>query len=82
MFTSSTGKCPTGPQRGAVLASSAVESRLVDLETRYTHLERQVADLSEVVFEQQKIIEALRRQLAELRERAGDATPNEPPPHY
>jgi uncharacterized coiled-coil protein SlyX len=59
-----------------------VEARLIDLETRYTHLERQVADLSEVVFEQQKIIEVLRRQLAELRERTGEATPNDPPPHY
>jgi uncharacterized coiled-coil protein SlyX len=59
-----------------------VESRLVDLETRYTHLERQVADLSEVVFEQQKIIEVLRRQLAELRDRGGEVTSNDPPPHY
>ena len=59
-----------------------MESRLVDLETRYTHLERQVADLSQVVFEQQKTIEVLRRQLAELRDRGADGTPNDPPPHY
>lgn len=59
-----------------------MESRLVDIETRYTHLERQVAELSEVIYEQQKLLEALRRQVAELRDRLGDPTPNEPPPHY
>ena len=62
-----------------------VDERLVDLETRYTHLERQVADLSQVVFEQQRVIDALRRQLVELRDRsgaAGEPTPNDPPPHY
>ena len=62
-----------------------VQSRLIDLETRYTHLERQLADLSQVVFEQQRVIDALQRQLTELRDRsgaAGDPTPNDPPPHY
>jgi uncharacterized coiled-coil protein SlyX len=62
-----------------------MDSRLTDLEIRYTHLERQVADLSEVVFAQQKAIDALLRQLtstkaelAQLREPAA----NEKPPHY
>jgi uncharacterized coiled-coil protein SlyX len=62
-----------------------VEPRLIDLETRYTHLERQVADLSQVVFEQQRVIDALQRQLAELRDRsgaAGEAASHDPPPHY
>lgn len=61
-----------------------MEARLVDLETRYAYLERQVADLSEVVFEQQKNIDALRRQVTELRDRlaATETTPNEAPPHY
>src|ERR1022692_1193930 len=34
-----------------------MESRLVDLEARYTHLERQVAELSDVVFAQQRAID-------------------------
>jgi uncharacterized coiled-coil protein SlyX len=30
------------------------ETRFIELETRYAHVERQVAELSEVVFEQQR----------------------------
>jgi len=41
-----------------------MESRLVDLEVRYTHLERQVAELSDVVFAQQRAIDSLLRQLS------------------
>ena len=41
-----------------------MESRLVDLEVRYTHLERQVAELSDVVFAQQQAIDSLLRQLS------------------
>lgn len=61
-----------------------MEARLIELETRYAHLERQVADLSGVVFEQQKRIDALRRQVTDLRDRlaATETTPNDPPPHY
>ena len=62
-----------------------MESRLTDLEIRYTHLERQVAELSEVVFAQQRAIDGLLRQLtatkadlAQLREPAA----NDEPPHY
>jgi len=62
-----------------------MESRLVDLEVRYTHLERQVGELSEIVFEQQKAIDRLLRQLAatkaQLTQLASPVT-NEPPPHY
>src|SRR5678809_511386 len=36
-----------------------MEGRFVDLEIRYTHLERQYAELSQIVFDQQKQIEAL-----------------------
>ena len=61
-----------------------MEARLVDLETRYTHLERQVEDLGQVVFQQQKTIDRLTKELALLCSRASgvDATPGERPPHY
>ena len=62
-----------------------MESRLTDLEIRYTHLEHQVAELSEVVFAQQRAIDGLLRQftaakaeIAQLREPVA----NEKPPHY
>ncbi len=61
------------------------DARLVDLETRYTHLERQVAELSQVVFDQQKTIDALRKKLLDVNARVGelgDPTPNDQPPHY
>ena len=62
-----------------------MESRLVDLEVRYTHLERQVAELSEVVFAQQRAIDGLVRQLgsakAELAQLSAPVT-NDKPPHY
>jgi uncharacterized coiled-coil protein SlyX len=62
-----------------------MESRLVDLEVRYTHLERQVAELSEVVFAQQRAIDGLLRQLssakAELAQLTAPVT-NDQPPHY
>jgi uncharacterized coiled-coil protein SlyX len=61
------------------------ETRLIELETRYTHLERQVADLSQVVFEQQKALDALRAELRIVNarlEQQGEPTPNERPPHY
>jgi uncharacterized coiled-coil protein SlyX len=68
-----------------VVASVAMESRLTDLEVRYTHLERQVAELSEVVFAQQRTIDGLLRQLtatkAELAQ-LSEPVANDKPPHY
>jgi uncharacterized coiled-coil protein SlyX len=61
------------------------ESRLTDLEVRYTHLERQVAELSEVVFAQQKAIDGLTRQLTSAKAEIAQLSPpaaNEKPPHY
>jgi uncharacterized coiled-coil protein SlyX len=62
-----------------------MDSRLTDLEVRYTHLERQVAELSDVVFAQQRTIDGLLRQLtatkAELAQLSAPVT-NEKPPHY
>jgi SlyX protein len=61
-----------------------MESRLIALETRYTHLERQVDELSQVVFEQQKIIDRLTKELAALRARLSgiEGGPGDRPPHY
>ncbi|HXJ66438.1 MAG TPA: SlyX family protein [Actinomycetota bacterium] len=62
-----------------------METRFTELEIRYSHLERQVADLSDVVFGQQKIIESLQRELANLRVKVrelGDPVVDEKPPHY
>lgn len=62
-----------------------MEERLVALEIRYTHLERQVDELNQVVFEQQKIIDHLAKELAFVRKSVGGikAGPgDEPPPHY
>jgi uncharacterized coiled-coil protein SlyX len=62
-----------------------MESRLTELEIRYTHLERQFVDLSDVVFEQQRHIDALMKELARLRGRMdelGESPANEKPPHY
>lgn len=60
-----------------------MESRLTDLEVRYSHLERQLDELNQVVFEQQKLIDGLLRQVRSLRTRLeGDEHPDEKPPHY
>jgi SlyX protein len=60
-----------------------MEQRLVDLEVRYTHLERLVEDLNQVVFAQQQTIDRLMRELGELAQRAEVAMPGpDKPPHY
>ena len=64
---------------------SNAESRLMELEVRYTHLERQLSELSEVVFGQQRTIDGLIQQLkatrAQLVQVSAPVT-NEKPPHY
>lgn len=62
-----------------------MEDRLVALEIRYTHLERQLDELNRVVFEQQKLVDRLVKEIALLRTttsgvKAGGG--DEPPPHY
>jgi len=63
-----------------------METRIVDLEVRYTHQERTVEELSRVVFDQQKRIDELEKRLVAIEKRAasGDEPmpPHEPPPHY
>jgi len=62
-----------------------MDARLTDLEIRYAHLERQYAELSEVVFGHQKAIEVLQRELANVTGKLrdlGDPMVDEKPPHY
>ena len=62
-----------------------MEQRLVDLEVRYTHLERQLDELSQVVFGQQKLLDKMTNDLTALRSRMGTLesdAPDELPPHY
>ncbi len=62
-----------------------MEKRLVDLEIRYTHLERQLDELSQVVFGQQKLLDRMVKDMSALRSRIAtpdDDAPDEPPPHY
>ena len=62
-----------------------MEARLTTLEIRYTHLERQVEDLNRLLFDQQKAIDRLTREIARLHAGATgvEGGPrNEPPPHY
>jgi uncharacterized coiled-coil protein SlyX len=61
------------------------EDRLIDLETRYTHLQRQFEELSDVVARQQTVIDGLVNRLAGAIARidqAGPSQSNERPPHY
>jgi SlyX protein len=65
-------------------------ARLDDLESRITHLERALQDLSDVLVRQQKELdrahernEVLAERLAALQDDAeGPLTLEEPPPHY
>lgn len=64
------------------------ETRLADLEAKYAQLEKIVSDLSEVMWRQQKELDALREAYRGLREKVAgdpglvDASQNERPPHY
>lgn len=64
-------------------------ARLEAVEFKIAHLERAVQELSDVLYRQQRELDAalamnqrLRQQLEELESRAGEATPTEIPPHY
>jgi SlyX protein len=64
------------------------ETRLADLEVKCAHLEKMVSDLSEVMWRQQKELDALKDGYRGLREKMSgdpglvDAALNERPPHY
>jgi SlyX protein len=67
-------------------AMAAPESRLVDLELRFMKLERFAQDLSDVIADQGRKIDALTHETKRLREQLsqddGEALPSERPPHY
>lgn len=64
------------------------ETRLTELEIRNAHLEKTVAELSEVLWRQQRELDALKEQLGKLSDRLDadpglvDATRQDRPPHY
>jgi uncharacterized coiled-coil protein SlyX len=62
-----------------------MEERLIALETRYTHVARQLEELNQVVFEQQRLVDRLAKEVGLLRATASGVkagTADEPPPHY
>jgi SlyX protein len=62
-----------------------LEARIVDLEIRFMKLERYAQELSDVVAEQRRLIEALTLETKRLREGSseqGPAVPDGRPPHY
>jgi SlyX protein len=67
-----------------------MEDRLVELEIRYMHQQRLVAELSDVVYQQQQSLQRIERDIAQIRDQLNLALPSlvrsseeeEPPPHY
>jgi len=63
-----------------------LESRVVDLELRFMKLERFAQELSDVVADQRRQIDALTLETKRLRDRLsqeeGEEPSNERPPHY
>ncbi len=65
-----------------------MERRIVTLEERYTATEHALRELSDVVWEQSRVIARLEARLAQLEDRqrsgedAGGPIPDEKPPHF
>ncbi len=65
-----------------------MDARIDELESRFTHQERLVNELSEVVWAQQRQLDALQRLVGQLEQKLGgdpglvDAKADEKPPHY
>lgn len=65
------------------------DTRLTEVEVRYTYLERVVEDLSRVLHDQQRVIDTLTTRLerleaviADAMDQPADRLPHEKPPHY
>ena len=71
LLRAGTGKC-AGRRRALLRLSGAAvseqEDRLIDIEMRLMHQEKLLEQLNEVVTDQHKLIEALRREIARLKE--------------
>ena len=67
-------------------SSSDLISRLDTLEVRFSQQEIDVADLNEMITTQWSLIDALKREVLQLRETVRNLSPPpdrpEPPPHY
>ena len=67
-----------------------IEERLTDLEIQLTHQQRLVAELNELVYGQQQVIDRLNRELYQIKEQLQLVLPSlvsspeeeSPPPHY
>lgn len=67
-----------------------IEDRIIDLEIKFTYQEDTISQLNDVIFSQQKTIDALESRLAQMEfvlERVmtpgfGDPSKEPPPPHY
>lgn len=65
-----------------------MEERLTELEIRFEEQQRTIQELSDVVYQQQRAIDALRAELERLRQRLQaepgivDVNEREKPPHY
>jgi SlyX protein len=70
--------------------TGAVEQSIEQIETKIAYLERAVGELSDVVFRQQREMQALKAEIEQLRDRleaaqAQEGSPDptlERPPHY
>ena len=65
-----------------------MQNRLTELEVRYAHLEKLIEDLSEVVYRQQREVDALKETTRHLRDKLAaepglvDPSRQDRPPHY
>lgn len=65
-----------------------MDARITELEARFTHQERQLTELSDVVWKQQQELDRLTKTVVELEQKLGgdpglvDAHQHEKPPHY
>ncbi len=65
-----------------------MDARIDELESRFTHQERLLNELSEVVWAQQQQLDSLQRLVGQLEQKLGadpglvDGRADEKPPHY
>jgi uncharacterized coiled-coil protein SlyX len=73
---------PTNRLGSVPVIAIELEHRVVDLEVRFMKLERDAQALSDIVVQQQRVIDALVREIKRRPPAPDDDAPNEPPPHY